>query len=119
MDVIARIAESTASCKGCGGTIAKKRMCVESEDGDLFCNRDCLTDYLDYRAQEICENRLHQAAPDLLAACEEAESEARNQLVRLKLCGRTDGPEYENWSSKQEKWASVIAKAKPPGVIPR
>jgi hypothetical protein len=48
---------------------------------------------------------------DMLTELRDAESEARNQLVRLRLCNEADGPAYELWLEKQRRWAAAIAKA--------
>jgi hypothetical protein len=50
-------------------------------------------------------------ASDLLSELRDAESEARNELVRLRLCGSTDGPAYALWTEKQRRWSAAIAKA--------
>ena len=55
--------------------------------------------------------RLIAAAPNLLAALVEAESEARNQLVRLQLSGEDDGPPATLWREKQAAWAATIIAA--------
>jgi hypothetical protein len=55
--------------------------------------------------------RLMALAPELLAELKAAESEARNELVRLRLQGIVDGPAWDNWGLKQQRWAALIARA--------